>query len=153
MTLTSLKQQIQEDMKSAMRSQAKQRLGTIRLILAAIKQIEVDERIEVDDARTLTILAKMVKQRQESLEQYVAANREDLAEQERFEIAVIQHYLPEPLTEAELEQLIDAAIASVDNVNMQAMGKVMASLKPQIQGRADASLVSAKVKQRLSTAN
>jgi len=145
----SLKQQIQEDMKAAMRAQDKKRLDTIRLIMAAIKQIEVDERIVVDDARLLAILDKMVKQRRDSIAQYQQGNRPDLVEVEEFELQIIQHYMPTPLTDAEITTLITAAIANSGATSAKDMGKVMAELKPKLQGRADVAAVSAKVKQQL----
>lgn len=145
-----LKSRLQEDMKNTMRAQDKKRLGVIRLIMAALKQVEVDERITLDDQRVLVILDKMVKQRRESLVQYEAADRKDLAEQEVYEINLIQEFLPQALTEAEIDQLIKAAMADTQAKGMQDMGKVMAQIKPQIQGRADAALVSAKVKQWLA---
>ena len=136
-------------MKVAMKARDKQRLGTIRLILAEFKRIEVDERIEVDDTRALAVLDKMVKQRRDSAQQYKDAGREELAAQENFEIDVIQEYLPAQLSEDELGSMIDAAIAAADATGMQAMGAVMAQLKPQVQGRADVGAVSQLVKARL----
>ena len=136
-------------MKVAMKARDKQRLGTIRLILAEFKRIEVDERIEVDDTRALAVLDKMVKQRRDSAQQYKDAGREELAAQENFEIDVIQEYLPAQLSEDELGSMIDAAIAAADAAGMQAMGAVMAQLKPQVQGRADVGAVSQLVKARL----
>lgn len=144
-----LKQRIQDDMKAAMKAAEKRRLGVIRLILAAIKQREVDERIELDDAQVLAVLDKMVKQRRDSLEQYTRAGREDLADQERFEIDVCQGYLPAALGEDELRDLIDQAVAASGAGSMKDMGKVMAELRPKVQGRADMGVVSALVKQRL----
>ncbi|RKT47508.1 GatB/YqeY domain-containing protein [Thiocapsa rosea] len=144
-----LKLQIQSDMKTAMKAGDKTRLGVIRLMLAAIKQREIDERIELDDAQVLAVLDKMVKQRRDSISQYSGAGREDLAEIERFEVEVIQSYLPRALTDEELASLIDAAMASTQASAMSDMGKVMNLLKPQIQGRADVGSVSARVKQRL----
>ncbi|QVL50338.1 MAG: GatB/YqeY domain-containing protein [Thiocapsa sp.] len=144
-----LKLQIQSDMKTAMKAGDKTRLGVIRLMLAAIKQREIDERIELDDAQVLAVLDKMVKQRRDSISQYSGAGREDLAEIERFEVEVIQSYLPRALTDEELTSLIDAAMASSQASAMSDMGKVMGLLKPQIQGRADMGSVSARVKQRL----
>ena len=144
-----LKQRIQEDMKTAMKAGEKVRLGVIRLILAAIKQREVDERIELDDTQVLAVLDKMVKQRRDSVTQYSAAGREDLAEVERVEIEVCQGYLPQPLTEAEIAALIDAAIAATGATGMKEMSKVMAQIRPQAQGRADMGAVSALIKQRL----
>jgi uncharacterized protein len=144
-----LKLQIQSDMKTAMKAGDKTRLGVIRLMLAAIKQREIDERIELDDTQVLAVLDKMVKQRRDSIAQYSGAGREDLAEIERFEVEVIQSYLPRALTDDELTALIDAAMASTQASAMSDMGKVMSLLKPQIQGRADMGSVSARVKQRL----
>jgi len=145
----SLKDSLQEDMKTAMRAGDKPRLAVIRLINAAIKQREVDERITLDDAQVTAVLDKMVKQRRESLGHYEQAGRDDLANQEKFEIEVIQHYLPEPLGEAELDALIDAAMAQTGAASIKDMGKVMGILKPQIQGRADMAAVSARIKARL----
>jgi uncharacterized protein len=144
-----LKQRIQEDMKAAMKAGDKPRLGAVRLILAAIKQREVDERVEMDDTQVLAILDKMVKQRRDSITQYVAANREDLAAVERFEIEVCQGYLPQALTGDEIAALIDAAMATTGAAGMKDMSKVMAQLRPQVQGRADMGAVSALIKQRL----
>ena len=138
-------------MKSAMKARDKERLSTIRLILAEFKRIEVDERIEVDDARALAVLDKMVKQRRDSAEQYTSAGREELAATENAEIAVIQEYLPAQLSEEELIAMVDAAIAASDATGMQAMGPVMGQLKPQLQGRADIGAVSQLVKSRLTT--
>lgn len=149
MTSSAIKGQIQEDMKNAMRSQDKERLAVIRLILAALKQREVDERIELADADVLAILDKMVKQRRESIAQYEAGNRPDLAEKEAAEITIIQHYLPAQLSDAEIEAMIDAAIKESNAASMRDMGKVMAILKPKVQGRADVAAISAKVKERL----
>ncbi|MFZ1536909.1 MAG: GatB/YqeY domain-containing protein [Chromatiaceae bacterium] len=145
-----LKQRLVEDMKTAMKAGEKRRLGVIRLINAAIKQREVDERIELDDTQVLAVLDKMLKQRSDSITQYEAAKREDLAEQERYEIGVCQEYLPTALTDADIAALIEAAIAASGAASMKEMGKVMAILKPQVQGRADVGAVSAQVKQRLS---
>jgi uncharacterized protein YqeY len=144
-----LKQRIQDDMKTAMKAGDKPRLGAVRLILAAIKQREVDERIELDDAQVLAVLDKMVKQRRDSVVQYTAAGREDLASVERFEIEVCQGYLPQPLSEAEVSVLIDTAIAATGAAGMKDMSRVMAQLKPVVQGRADMGAVSALIKQRL----
>ena len=146
----ALKTKIINEMKDAMRAQEKLKLQTIRLITAAIKQREVDERIELTDQDILVILDKMQKQRRDSLTQYEAAQREDLAEQERFEIALIQTYLPQALSESEIEALIQSAIQTSGAVNMQDMSKVMQILKPQLQGRADMGFVSQKIKQALS---
>ncbi len=136
-------------MKSALKAGDKPRLGTVRLILAAIQQREVDERIELDDSQVLETLDKMVKQRRESVSQYEAGNRADLAAKEQAEIELIQQYLPEPLTEAELDAVIDGAIAETGASGMRDMGKVMGIVKPAVQGRADMGAVSAKVKTRL----
>ena len=149
MTEQTLKARIQDEMKAAMRAKAKQRLGTIRLIQAEIKRIEVDERIDIDDARLLAVLDKMTKQRRDSLQQYEAAGRSELAEQEAFEITVIQDFLPAQLSEAELGELIAAAVTSSGAESMKDMGKVMAVLKPQLQGRADMGDVSKKIKAQL----
>ena len=137
-------------MKAAMRARDKQRLGTIRLMQAEFKRVEVDERIELDDARVLAILDKMLKQRRDSARQYRDANREELAATEEAEIAVIQEFLPAQLSEVELVQMVDAAIAASGASGMQAMGPVMAALKPQLQGRADMGAVSKLVKARLA---
>ena len=145
-----LKQRLVEDMKTAMKAGEKRRLGVIRLINAAIKQREVDERIELDDTQVLAVLDKMLKQRRDSIAQYEVAKREDLAEQERYEIGVCQEYLPNALSEDEISALIDAAVAASGAASMKEMGKVMAQLKPQAQGRADICIISAQVKQRLS---
>ena len=145
----SLKQQITEDMKTAMKAKDVSRLSAIRMLLAAIKQREVDERIELDDAQILTVIEKMLKQRRDSLSQYEAANRQDLADIEKLEISVLQTYLPQPLTDAEVEALLDQAVESSGAAGMKDMGKVMAILKPQIAGRADAAKVSALVKAKL----
>ena len=130
----SLKQQLTEDMKTAMRGGDKQRLGVIRLILAAVKQREVDERIELDDTQTIAVLEKMVKQRKDSVSQYVAANREDLAAIERDEIVVIEHYLPEKLGEAEILSAIEAAIAQTGATGQADMGLVSALIKKKLAG-------------------
>lgn len=145
----SLKQRIQEDMKAAMRAQDKQRLDAIRLIMAAIKQIEVDERIEVDDTRVLTILDKMVKQRRDSIAQYQTAKRQDLVDAETFELNLIQTYMPEQLSAAEIDTLISSVVAAVGATGAKDMGKVMAELKTKLQGRADIGAVSARVKEKL----
>lgn len=145
----TLKQHIQQDMKTAMREKDAQRLGIIRLIMAAIKQREVDERIELDDAQVIEVLGKMVKQRRDSLSQYEQAGRQDLADNEAYELSVIDTYLPPALDETELAALIDAAVAEVSAESMRDMGKVMAVLKPKVQGRADMGRVSATIKARL----
>ncbi len=137
-------------MKTAMKARDKERLGTIRLIQAEFKRIEVDERIDIDDARALTVLDKMVKQRRDSASQFRDANREELAAQEDFEIAVIQEFLPQQLTPAEIGAAIDEALASIDASGMAAMGPLMGILKPQMQGRADMGEVSKLVKAKLN---
>jgi len=141
---------IKAAMKAAMKAREKERLGTIRLILSEFKRIEVDERIEIDDARALVVLDKMVKQRRDSADQFQKAGRDELAAQENFEISVIQEYLPAQLSEAELVAMVDAAIAASGATGMQAMGAVMGQLKPQLQGRADIGAVSQLVKSRLT---
>jgi uncharacterized protein YqeY len=146
----SLKEQIQEDMKTALRAREKQRLGAIRLIIAAIKQREIDERISLDDTQVVAVLEKMIKQRRDSHSQYAQAGRQDLADQEAFEIQVIQTYMPQPLSEAELGELIEAAVKESGASSPKDMGKVMGILKHRIQGRADMQVISTKVKQRLS---
>jgi len=148
-SVPDLKSRISEDTKAAMRQQDKVRLGVLRLIGAAIKQREVDERIELDDSQVLAVLDKMVKQRRDSIEQYEKADRSELAEKEAFEIEVIQTYLPKALSEDELTQLIDAAIGDSGATSIKDMGKVMAVLKPEVQGRADMGAVSALVRARL----
>ncbi len=149
MNQQSLKTRITEAMKDAMRSKAKERLSAIRLILAEIKRIEVDERIEVDDARVLSILDKMNKQRRDSISQFEAAGRDDLAATEKAEMAVIAEFLPAALSEAELNELITGAIADTGAESMRDMGKVMGLLKPKLQGRADMGAVSQAIKERL----
>ncbi|MDP5053794.1 MAG: GatB/YqeY domain-containing protein [Congregibacter sp.] len=138
-------------MKDAMKSRDKERLGTIRLMQAEFKRIEVDERIVLDEARVMLVLDKMVKQRRDSQKQFEDAGREDLASQEASEIAVIQEYLPAQLSDEDLDALIDAAVSAADGTGMQAMGAVMGQLKPQLQGRADMGAVSQKVKARLAS--
>lgn len=147
---TSLKQQIQEDMKIALRAHDKQRLGVVRLILAAIKQVEVDERVEVDDTRITQILNKMIKQRRDSIAQYDQAKRNDLADQERLEVKIIQAYLPEPLSETDIDRIVSEAITKVGATSVKEMGKVMVELKDKLQGRADMTQISAKIKARLT---
>ncbi len=150
MSSEPLTQTIKAAMKAAMKAKDKERLATIRLIQAEFKRIEVDERIEVDDARALAVLDKMVKQRRDSAAQYSDAGREELAAQENAEIEVISEFLPAPLDDAELDALIDAAIAASDASGMAAMGAVMGKLKPELAGRADMGAVSQKVKARLT---
>jgi uncharacterized protein YqeY len=148
----SIKHRITEDMKAAMKARETERLGAIRLILAAMKQKEVDERIELDDAAILAILDKMVKQRRDSISQFEAANRDDLAAIEKAELAIIQHYLPQALTEAEMSAMVKAAVSEVGASGPQDMAKVMAKLKPEMAGRADMGKVSGLVKAALSEA-
>jgi uncharacterized protein YqeY len=147
--MSELKQQITAAMKDAMRARDKVRLGTIRLILAELKRVEVDERIEVDDARVLAILDKMNKQRRDSIAQYETAGRDDLAAIEREEMEVIATFLPAALSQEDIATLIDTAIADTGAAGMQDMGKVMGVLKPQLQGRADMAAVSKLIKARL----
>ncbi|MGB1401229.1 MAG: GatB/YqeY domain-containing protein [Pseudohongiellaceae bacterium] len=144
-----LKAQINEAMKAAMRAKEKERLGTIRLVLAEIKKVEVDERIDPDDVRVTSILDKMVKQRRDSIKQFTDAGRDELAAKEQTEIEVIQEFLPQPLSEEEIASLIEEAIASTGAASMQDMGNVMGLLKPQMAGRADMGKVSGLIKQRL----
>jgi len=146
----SLKARIQDDMKSAMKAGDKARLGVIRLILAAIKQREVDERIELDDEQVLAVLDKMVKQRRDSIAQYTEAGRDELAAAEQAEVDIIQDYLPEALSEDEIAAIVEQAIAETGASSMRDMGKVMGKVKPQVQGRADMGQVSTLVKQKLA---
>jgi uncharacterized protein len=146
---TSLKDRITEDMKSAMRAKDAARLSAIRLLQAAIKQKEVDERIVVDDAAVLAIIEKLIKQRKDSIEQFTKAGRTDLVDKETAELTLLTGYLPQQLSEAEVIAIIDLAIAEVGMSGPQAMGKVMALVKPRLTGRADMSRVSGLVKQRL----
>lgn len=150
MTNSPLKDKIQNDMKDAMRARDQERLTVIRLIIDAIKRKEIDERIVLDDAAVLGVLDKMLKQRRESIEQYEAAKRQDLADKEIFEIKVIKGYLPAALSEEEIELLLTKAISATGAVTIKDMGKVMAIIKPQVQGRADMRHVSEKIKQKLS---
>lgn len=146
----NLTQQIREDMKTAMRAKDSARLGAIRLLLAAIKQREVDERIELSDADVIAVVNKMIKQRRDSIIQFEAAARQELADIEKFEISVLQTYMPQPMTEAEVEVAVNDAIASSGVQSAQEMGKVIALLKTKLAGRADMGKVSALVKARLS---
>ena len=146
----SLKARLTDDMKAAMKGGEKDRLQVIRLANAAIKQREVDERITLDDAQVLAVLEKMVKQRRDSVSQYEAANREDLAAVERYEISVIQGYLPQPLSEAEIEALVAQTIAESGAAGPQDMGKVIGLLKPRVAGRADMGALSGLVKKKLA---
>lgn len=147
--MDTLKSRIKEDMKTAMKSGDKSRLGVIRLILAAIKQVEVDQRIELDDEQVILVLDKMQKQRRESIRQYRDAAREDLAAIEEAEVVVIQDYLPQALTEAEIEHMIKEAVLESGAVSVKDMGKVMGLVKARMQGRADMSVVSVKIKAAL----
>ena len=145
-----LKSRIQDDVKHAMRARDRQRLNALRLITAAIKQQEVDQRAELNEAAVLAVLDKMAKQRRESLEQYRSAGRDDLASQEQFELELISAYLPEPLDAAELDRLIRAAVEAAGATSIRDMGAVMAQLRDQVQGRADMKAVSGAVKEILS---
>lgn len=147
--MSALKARLQDDMKAAMKAGEKQRLGVIRLILAAVKQREVDDRVALDDEQVIAVLDKMVKQRRESIAQYRAGGRPDLADIEGAEIEVIQAYLPVALSEAEIDRLIGDAIAETGAAGIAGMGKVMGVLKPKMQGRADMAAVSSRVKQLL----
>jgi uncharacterized protein YqeY len=148
--MSTLKERLQADMKTAMKAGDKDRLGVIRLINAGIKQREVDERIQLDDTQVIAVLDKMVKQRRESIAQYQSAGRDDLAAVENAEIRVIQDYLPQALSDAEVESLIKEALAETGAAGIGDMGKVMAVLKPKMQGRADLSAVSARIKSMLA---
>jgi len=145
----SLRLQIVEDMKSAMRAKDVSRLSAIRLLMAAIKQREVDERIELSDDQVIAAIEKMLKQRRDSISQFESAGRQDLADTEKFEVSVLQGYMPQPLTDIEVEDLVVAAIASSGAVGVKDMGKVMAIVRPQMAGRADMDKVSALIKARL----
>ncbi|MGH8326935.1 MAG: GatB/YqeY domain-containing protein [Steroidobacteraceae bacterium] len=146
----TLKERITEDMKSALRAGEKERLGTIRLALAAIKQREVDERITLDDGQVLAVLEKMIKQRKEAITQFQAGGRPDLVAKESAEVSILEGYLPARMSDAELDALIAGAIASSGATSAKDMGKVMALMKSQAQGRADMGAVSARVKEKLS---
>lgn len=146
----SLKVQIQEDMKNAMREKNARKLGAIRLLTAAMKQKEVDERIELDDAMVIVIIDKMLKQRRDSISQYEAAGRQDLADQEKFEMTVLQAYMPAQLSDSEIAAEIAAAKATTGASGPQDMGKMMALLKPKLAGKADMSAVSALIKKALA---
>jgi uncharacterized protein len=146
----SLKERITDDMKAAMRSGEKERLGVIRMITSAIKQREVDERITLDDSQVLSVLEKMIKQRKESVVQFQAGNRQDLVDKEVAEITLLQSYLPAQLSDAELDVLIGEAVAATGAASIKDMGKVMAIIKTKAQGRADMAAVGTKIKARLS---
>lgn len=146
----TLKAQISEDMKSAMRAKDSERLGTIRLLLAAIKQREVDERIELTDADVISAIEKMLKQRRDSITAYEAANRTDLADVEKAEVIVLQAYLPKQLTEEEIAVLLEKVVTDTGAVSMKDMGKVMAAIKPLVAGKADMGKISGLIKARLA---
>lgn len=146
----SLKVRISDDMKSAMKAKETERLAAIRLLMAAIKQKEVDERIELDDAAIVAVIDKMLKQRRDSIAQYEAAQRQDLADKEKAEMTVLMAYMPQQLSEAEIDQLVAKAVTDSGAASMQDMGKVMGLLRPQLAGRADMALVSARIKARLA---
>ena len=148
--MASVKQRIQDDVKAAMRAMAEERVSTLRMVLAAIKQREVDENIELDDVQTLAVLDKMVKQHRDSITQYQLGGRTDLVDKETRELAIVQSYLPTPLTDAETNNLLQQAIQETGAKSMQDMGKVMSVLKPKVQGRADMGRISALVKEKLS---
>lgn len=150
--MTGLKLQINEAMKAAMRAKDSRRLGVIRLILAAVKQREVDERITLDDTQVLEVLSKMLKQRRESITQYVAGARQDLADVEQYEVGVIQEFMPQQLSEQEVDAIVAEAIAATGATSVKDMGKVMGVVKTRLQGRADMGQVSAVIKARLSGA-
>jgi uncharacterized protein YqeY len=148
--MAALKDRITEDMKTAMRAGEKERLATIRLILSAVKQREVDERITLDDSQVLAAIEKMIKQRKEAITQFEAGGRADLVAKETAEIAILQTYLPTQMSDAEVDGLIAEAIASTGAASIKDMGKVMAAVKTKAQGRADMGAVSARIKQKLS---
>jgi uncharacterized protein len=147
----TLKARIQEDMKSAMRAGEKDKLANIRMVMAAIKQREVDERIQLDDAQVLSVIDKMVKQRRESITQFAAGGRADLVAKEEAELRLLSAYLPVPLTDAELDALISEAVTATGAASIKDMGKVMAAIKAKAAGRADMGAVGARIKARLST--
>ncbi len=146
----SLKARINEDMKAAMRARETARLGALRLLLAAVKQREIDERIELDDTGVVAVVDKLIKQRRDSVEQYAKANRQDLADAERFEIEVLSAFMPQQLSGAEIAAMIKDALADTGAASAKDMGKVMAWLKPKMAGRADMTAVSAQVKAALA---
>ena len=147
--MSDLLQEIKSNMKDAMRNKEKTRLAAIRMLLAAIKQIEVDQRIDITDIHILSILDKMIKQRRDSISQFEAAGRQELADIEKVEIEALQVYMPQPLTDDEISVLIDTAMTETGAESMRDMGKVMGILKPKLQGRADMGVVSDKIKQKL----
>ncbi|OIR02431.1 yqey-like protein [mine drainage metagenome] len=146
----SLKAQISEDMKVAMRAKDSQRLGTIRLLQAAIKQREVDERIELDDSNVIAVIEKMLKQRRDSIAAYESANRNDLADVEKFEVTVLQTYLPQQLTEDEIKDILEKVVVDTAAAGIKDMSKVMAAIKPLVAGRADMGKISGLIKTRLA---
>lgn len=148
----SLKEKIKDDIKQAMRDKNESRLGTLRMLSAAIQRREVDERIQLDDAQVIAVIEKLVKQGRESIEQYVKGGRQELADKESGEIAVFQAYLPQQLSEAEIDQFVAEAIAATGAGSIKDMGKVMGVLKPKLQGRADMGQVGAKIKAKLGAA-
>jgi uncharacterized protein len=148
--VSAIKQRINDDVKTAMRSKNKERLGVLRMITAAFKQKEVDGRIELDDTQVLTILDKMAKQHRDSIQQFEEAKRNDLADKEKMELAIVQEFLPAQLTDDEISQMVSDAITQSGAESAKDMGKVMGVLKPQLQGRADMGKVSGLVKQQLS---
>ncbi len=150
MTDSALKTRITDDVKTAMRSKDKERLGTLRLLTAAIKQIEVDQRIELDDEQVVAVIEKMLKQRKDSIEQFEKAGRNELAEIEIKEVAILKEFMPEQMSDADVDALIDEAIASTGAEAMKDMGKVMGILKPKLAGKADMGAVSGKIKAKLS---
>ncbi|MDY6918998.1 MAG: GatB/YqeY domain-containing protein [Pseudomonadota bacterium] len=147
--MSEIKAKLNDAVKDAMRAKDKERLAALRLATSALKQIEVDERVELDDTRVLAVLDKMVKQRKDSAEQFSAGGREDLAQKELAEIAVLQEFLPAAMSDADIDAVIEAAISETGAQGMKDMGQVMAVVKPQVQGRADMGAVSKKVKARL----
>ena len=149
--MSDLKKQIQDDVITTMKSGDKERLAVVRLMTSAMKQIEVDERIELDDARIIAILDKMVKQRRESIAQFKTAGRDDLVKQENFEIDIIQEFLPQALSEEEVDNIVNQAIAQTSASSIKDMGKVMGLVRPQIIGRADMGEVSGRIKSLLTT--
>ena len=150
MTDSALKTRINDDVKTAMRSKDKDRLATLRLITAAVKQKEVDERIELNDDQIIAVLEKMLKQRKDSIDQYEKAGRDELADKEKSEMVIIEEYMPEQLSDDEISALIDEAIAATGASEMKDMGKVMGMLKPKLAGKADMGAVSGKIKAKLS---
>ena len=149
--MAAVKQRIQEDVKTAMRGKDKERVSTLRMILAAIKQKEIDENIELDDVQTLAVLDKMVKQHRDSIAQYKQGKRADLVDKETRELSIVQSYLPVPLTDSEINELLQRVIKETGAKSIQDMGKVMGILKPQVQGRADMGIISGLVKEKLSS--